>query len=409
MPRFRFPLLAVVLLALLAAALPVSAQGVRFDCPQGADITNGIEVVVNVRPGTYRATALGIDGFDPIMGVAFDTGESLCVDDSTTAERYSANLPSTGRIAASNLNPQIEFTNRASGFADVRIVVGGYQGADGEFLLLIEDFRVTTNDGAGDPFNVTLSRNMGIGFFAYMIGISPSLDPYLHVIDDNFETVVLNGNEVVACDDAGTTSCWGVNENLNGSFIASTSGRINADQFDAMMGVPIRGGDLSSDDTFVTFAMSSFRLRTTGDYIAAFHFIIGGEGSATSDTGSGGKPTPSGGGGLNPVSTPEPAAAALELTCTSTARDITGAAGTTLLVSCPRNCTSGSLWGTGIYTDDSTVCLAAQHAGVITSSGGTFLLTIEAGQSGYRGSRQNGITSSNWGQWGRSFSVAPER
>jgi hypothetical protein len=204
MPRFRFSLLAVVCVALLAAVLPVSAQGISFDCPEGPDITNGIELVVNVRPGTYRATALGIDDFDPILGLVFDSGESLCVDDSTAAGEYSASLPSTGRIAASDRNTRIEFTNRASDFVDVSIVVGGVRGAEGEFLLLLEDFRVTQNDGAGDPFNVTLSRNMGIGFFGYMIGISNNLDPFLHIIDDEFETVVLNGNELVACDDAGT-------------------------------------------------------------------------------------------------------------------------------------------------------------------------------------------------------------
>lgn len=68
----------------------------------------------------------------------------------------------------------------------------------------------------------------------------------------------------------------------------------------------------------------------------------------------------------------------------------------------------GSVWGTDIFTDDSSVCLAAAHAGVTQlSEGGMFFVDMLEGQSSYTGSTANGVTSSDYGEWGGSFSVAP--
>jgi hypothetical protein len=64
------------------------------------------------------------------------------------------------------------------------------------------------------------------------------------------------------------------------------------------------------------------------------------------------------------------------------------------------------LWGTDVYTDDSSICTAAVHAGVIPASGGDVTFVIEPGQEEYPASEQNGVTSSQWGSWERSFSFA---
>ncbi len=64
----------------------------------------------------------------------------------------------------------------------------------------------------------------------------------------------------------------------------------------------------------------------------------------------------------------------------------------------------GRLWGTDLYTDDSTVCLAAVHAGVIDADrGGNVTIEIRPGVSAYTGSTRNGVTSSGYGAWGGSF------
>ncbi|QSQ25660.1 protease B [Pyxidicoccus parkwayensis] len=65
----------------------------------------------------------------------------------------------------------------------------------------------------------------------------------------------------------------------------------------------------------------------------------------------------------------------------------------------------GAVWGTDLYTDDSTVCLAAVHAGAIPASGGAVVVTIQPGQSSYTGSTRNGITTSSYGAWAGSYSV----
>ena len=67
--------------------------------------------------------------------------------------------------------------------------------------------------------------------------------------------------------------------------------------------------------------------------------------------------------------------------------------------------TSGSLWGTTIYTDDSYVAVAAVHAGFVTV-GQISIVTviILPGQSTYVSTTQHGITSSSYGAWTGSYS-----
>ncbi len=60
--------------------------------------------------------------------------------------------------------------------------------------------------------------------------------------------------------------------------------------------------------------------------------------------------------------------------CTTTGKlDIfRGDIGSIFLVNCPKNCfeSEGSIWGSGIYTHDSSICKAAIHAGVNQDDGG---------------------------------------
>lgn len=72
---------------------------------------------------------------------------------------------------------------------------------------------------------------------------------------------------------------------------------------------------------------------------------------------------------------------------------------------CP-SASAGSVWGTDMYTDDSSLCRAALHAGAITASGGFIAATVHPGASSYTGSTRNGVTSASYGAWGGSYSVA---
>lgn len=75
-------------------------------------------------------------------------------------------------------------------------------------------------------------------------------------------------------------------------------------------------------------------------------------------------------------------------------------------VTCPSGCTSGTIYGTKVYTTDSPICVAAVHAGVIKSDkGGKVTVKVKSGQGSYSGSKANGVTSSKWGKYEKSFSV----
>jgi len=64
----------------------------------------------------------------------------------------------------------------------------------------------------------------------------------------------------------------------------------------------------------------------------------------------------------------------------------------------------GSVWGTDVYTDDSSVCTAAVHAGIITQAGGgTVVIEIRPGQSSYTASSRNGVDSQSYDSWDGSF------
>jgi hypothetical protein len=67
---------------------------------------------------------------------------------------------------------------------------------------------------------------------------------------------------------------------------------------------------------------------------------------------------------------------------------------------------SGSVWGSGPYTADSSLCRAARHAGVIGADGGMVSVRPAPGRDSYAGSSRNGVTTSNWGSFGASFTVS---
>jgi hypothetical protein len=68
--------------------------------------------------------------------------------------------------------------------------------------------------------------------------------------------------------------------------------------------------------------------------------------------------------------------------------------------------TGGSVWGTDIYTDDSSIAAAAVHAGLLQpDETGTIMLTILAGRETYRGSARNGVASKDYPSWARSYTL----
>ncbi|KAI8482557.1 dendrite reproteinration [Branchiostoma belcheri] len=94
------------------------------------------------------------------------------------------------------------------------------------------------------------------------------------------------------------------------------------------------------------------------------------------------------------VAGPGPVHAVEQITCTTQARNMDGESFT---ANCPADCVTagGAVWGTAIYTDDSSICRAAIHDGKIPATGGVVRVNKLPGQSSYQGSTQNGITTSS--------------
>jgi hypothetical protein len=71
---------------------------------------------------------------------------------------------------------------------------------------------------------------------------------------------------------------------------------------------------------------------------------------------------------------------------------------------------SSRVVGSGPYTDDSSICSAAVHAGAIhAKDGGDVTVEIRPGQASYQGSEHNYIRSAGYDRaWSGSFVVLKE-
>ncbi|MBF2053751.1 MAG: hypothetical protein IGS03_09855 [Candidatus Sericytochromatia bacterium] len=64
----------------------------------------------------------------------------------------------------------------------------------------------------------------------------------------------------------------------------------------------------------------------------------------------------------------------------------------------------GTVWGSGVYTDDSHLPMAAVHAGLLApGETGIVALQMLPGQSAYTGASYGGIQSRDYGPWSGSF------
>ena len=292
----------------MAFGLNADAQAggaVSVTCENGAEFDNGVEFVVNqMRPGfTYTATAIGLDGFDPVLAVLDESGNGLCTDDSTEASNYVAQLPSSGRTVPSGLSSQVQFSQNLGRMADVSLVVGGFGNTDGEFILILEGMAATSADGSGDPFSVRLTPglvNSGLPLSVYMVAVTDALDPLMYLADENYEVVQDTDGVHIYCDDGGSAECWGEGSSLIGSSLSRTRNRsVPGGNLDSMLQIPLESYsdlDFDANPWYLTFIMTSFEYRTTGDYVVAFH----------ARTGSGDMDTGEVDGTEDPVPTPVP-------------------------------------------------------------------------------------------------------
>jgi len=68
---------------------------------------------------------------------------------------------------------------------------------------------------------------------------------------------------------------------------------------------------------------------------------------------------------------------------------------------------SGSVWGTDDYTLDSSLAKAAIHAGVLKEGETkTVTVTVAPGLSAYKGTERNGVKTSDWGSYAKSYKIS---
>lgn len=85
--------------------------------------------------------------------------------------------------------------------------------------------------------------------------------------------------------------------------------------------------------------------------------------------------------------------------------------GRTLTFHCPGGgSNSKTIYGTGVYTADSGICVAAVHWGMIGWNGGMVTIRIGGDNPHYPGTFRNGIKSRRWGfyRWSFTFLGRPQ-
>jgi hypothetical protein len=67
----------------------------------------------------------------------------------------------------------------------------------------------------------------------------------------------------------------------------------------------------------------------------------------------------------------------------------------------------GTVWGSDVYTVDSSLATAAVHAGLLKDGErGVVRVTILGGAPGYESTSRNGVSTQGWGPWQGSFRFA---
>lgn len=82
------------------------------------------------------------------------------------------------------------------------------------------------------------------------------------------------------------------------------------------------------------------------------------------------------------------------------------APGDTMLFRVTGKTSGGSVWGTDLYTTDSSLAVAAVHASVLSEGEeGIVKVVFAPGQDEYEGTPRNGVTTASWGSYDLSYRV----
>lgn len=252
---------------------------INITCDTGEEIRGGVQFsFININPGfSYTVTAIGIDGFDPVIAVETQPGIGTCNDDAPAAARSVMPVPGEGRVIGDSLTAQVRFTSPRTGFP-LNITVGSYGVEGGRFAMVIEGLAISPFSEL-DGFAIRVPSSVAQEELSvYMVARTTSLDPFLQVgrgpglseayIDNEFDADLVDFENVFLlsdCDDAGLdiggSDCTGTEPFSAGSEIDIANGSTYVtDDVDAgIVGLPE-----SSEPLLYIFGSSSG--RSGGDY-----------------------------------------------------------------------------------------------------------------------------------------------
>lgn len=139
---------------------------------------------------------------------------------------------------------------------------------------------------------------------------------------------------------------------------------------------------------------------TTPDVTSETTTTTVGDGGSTTTTVLGGAP------GADGAGAPTADEDALDNSWVASPGEYRGQDGLRVAYNCPAGGTLASLWGTGPFTDDSSVCTAGVFLGLITTEGGgRIVIEIAPGEDAYAAGEGHGVAAASYGTWAGSFDI----
>lgn len=280
-----FKRLMIVMVLVSIAVVPALAQDGEIWCDEAPDAPPGVEIVLaEVQRGSpFKITVIGLDDFDPVIGVFGDYAGGFCNDNSEDAAKMSVTLPTTGEVVMSDRAAQVEFYQAGYGWATVSLRVSSVDGQSGEFVVLMEGFSISRRDYCCDHLAVQITPEMvesDVPLTAYVIGADEYFDPVMILADDDYSIVEDAMQRPIICYDA-VTDCYGTSYPLDDVLITLDPDQpaldVQGDAQDAMLTFDLASFadvDLRSEPRYLRLFFASEQRNSYGDYWILLHGAV---------------------------------------------------------------------------------------------------------------------------------------
>lgn len=180
----RFPWL---LFVMLWVGLPPAAAQDTLVCDSAEQLFSQVRIqppeIAPDLPNQYFVTAIGIGDYNPVVGVTLPPVEeqvlpAYCNAGDSNAMRYEAQLPTAGAVPPATSSAQEVIVDRGQNMIDV----GEFDGAGGEFLVVLEGRFDPDLNPDDDTFTVAITQNLidaELPLTAYLFALTEGYTPTL--------------------------------------------------------------------------------------------------------------------------------------------------------------------------------------------------------------------------------------